>query len=57
MVYNCGVVEWAVNGYVTVIGYGSQEYIFCVYECNEKVKLYYIVGEGDIVVFRLKIKQ
>lgn len=57
MAHNGGVVQWAADGHITVTGHGSQEHTFCAHECNEEVKLYHTVSEGDAVAHGPKTKQ
>lgn len=49
MAHRCGIVEWEADGHITVIGHGSKKHTFCAHECNEEVKLYHTVSEGDAV--------
>lgn len=49
MAHGGGVVQWAADSHITVIGHGSQENTFRTHKCNKKVKLYHTVGEGDAV--------
>lgn len=57
MAHNGGVVQWAAGGHITVTGHSSQEHTFCACECNEEVKLYHTVSEGDAVAHGPKTKQ
>ena len=57
MAHNDGVAQWAADGHITAVGHGSQEHTFCAHECNEEVKLYHTVREGDAAAHGPKTKQ
>ena len=57
MAHNGGVVQWAADGHVTVIGHGGQEHAFRAHECNEEVKLYHTMSKGNAVAHGPKTKQ